>query len=163
MIGLRVLVSLGAVLALLWWLHRRLTAGPRARAASPVSVVAKQGIGAKASIVVIDVEGSRLVLGVTEQSVSVLQSGETPAPAEEFAKSMDAATSGGPAPIELFGRPTFGSALAETFTPAQFARRAGFGFFNPTSQAQSALGSRDRWRDRLSSTAQAATTLRRAR
>ncbi|WP_403021940.1 FliO/MopB family protein [Salinibacterium sp. GXW1014] len=158
MIGLRVLVSLGAVLALLWWLHRRLTAGPRARAASPVSVVAKQGIGAKASVVVIDVEGSRLVLGVTEQSVSVLQSGETPAPAVEFAKSMDAATSSGPAPIELFGSPK-----GAQFTPAQFARRAGFGFFNPTSQAQSALGSRDRWRDRLSSTAQAATTLRRAR
>src|SRR5690554_3019385 len=142
MIGLRVLVSLGAVLALLWWLHRRLTAGPRARAASPVSVVAKQGIGAKASVVVIDVEGSRLVLGVTEQSVSVLQSGDAPAPAVEFAKSMDAATSSGPAPIELFGSPK-----GAPFTPGQFGGKGALA---------GAIRSPDTWR-------QAATTLRRAR
>lgn len=112
MIGLRVLLSLGAVLALLWWLHRKLSTGPRAAKVNPVSVVAKQGIGSKASIVVIDVEGSRLVLGVTEQSVSVLQSGDAPAPevvpaAAAFGRSMDAALKGGsmmPSPMPQFGQ-----------------------------------------------------------
>jgi flagellar protein FliO/FliZ len=157
MIGLRVLVSLGAVLALLWWLHRRLSRGPRAARVNPVSVVAKQGIGSKASVVVIDVEGSRLVLGVTEQSVSVLQSSEAPAPeiapAAAFAKSMDAAMESPAASVTPF--PGFGKGASfgsEQFGGAQFGKAASFG----KSPIAGSILSMDTWR-------QAATTLRRAR
>ena len=78
-VGLRVVLSLGVVLALLWVLQKRLVKGGRAgtRATSQVSVVARQGVGAKASVVVVDVEGERLVLGVTESRVSQLRSRAT--------------------------------------------------------------------------------------
>lgn len=79
-VGLRVVLSLGVVLALLWVLQKRLVKGGRAgtRATSQVSVVARQGVGAKASVVVVDVEGERLVLGVTESSVTVLAAADRP-------------------------------------------------------------------------------------
>ncbi|KTR41919.1 hypothetical protein NS263_03630 [Curtobacterium oceanosedimentum] len=83
---LRVAVSLGVVLALMWVLHRRATKGglgaakARGRRSAAVEVVGRQGLGGKASVVVVDVEGERLVLGVSEQSVSLLRSGPTPAP-----------------------------------------------------------------------------------
>jgi len=81
-VALRVALSLGVVLALLWVLQKRIAKGGLrpGRASAPVTVVARQGIGAKASVVVVDVEGERLVLGVTESSVTVLAAADVPAP-----------------------------------------------------------------------------------
>ncbi|GGK90064.1 flagellar biosynthetic protein FliO [Curtobacterium luteum] len=84
-IVLRVALSLGVVLALMWVLHRvsrkKLVGGKaHGRRSASVEVVGRQGIGGKASVVVVDVEGERLVLGVTEHGVSLLTSGATPAP-----------------------------------------------------------------------------------
>ncbi|WJX99442.1 flagellar biosynthetic protein FliO [Curtobacterium sp. 458] len=84
-IVLRVALSLGVVLALMWVLHRvsrkKLVGGKaHGRRAASVEVVGRQGIGGKASVVVVDVEGERLVLGVTEHGVSLLTSGAAPAP-----------------------------------------------------------------------------------
>jgi flagellar biosynthetic protein FliO len=102
-ITLRVALSLGVVLALMWVLHRRMAKGqfgagkkPRGRRSAAVEVVARQGIGGKASVVVVDVEGERLVLGVTEHGVSLLTSGEAPAP------ELTIVT----APVALPARPT---------------------------------------------------------
>lgn len=90
-VGLRVVVSLGVVLALLWYLQRRLSKGSlRTRKTNPVVVVGRQTIGPKASVVVVDVEGSRLVLGVTDGSITMLQSAEAP-PVVDFEESLDAA------------------------------------------------------------------------
>ena len=84
--GARVVVSLAVVLGLLWMLQRRLTRGSRKTAPGrPVTIVTKQAISPKASVVIIDVEGTRLLLGVTEHAVSVLQTGEAPEPAIEVA------------------------------------------------------------------------------
>ena len=81
--GLRVVVSLAVVVGLLWVLQRRLTRGSRASAASkPVRIVTKQAISPKASVVIIDVGDTRLLLGVTEHAVSVLQTGDIPAEVE---------------------------------------------------------------------------------
>lgn len=78
-LALRVLLSLGVVLALLFVLHRKVSKLNGTRAgAGLVSVVARQGLGAKASLVVVDAEGTRFYLGVTEQSVSVLHSASAP-------------------------------------------------------------------------------------
>jgi flagellar protein FliO/FliZ len=75
LVALRVALSLAVVLGLLWYVQRRVTGGPKAkRNASLVTVVGRQGIGQKASVVVVDVEGTRFILGVTEQSVNVLHS-----------------------------------------------------------------------------------------
>ena len=76
-VALRVLLSLAVVLGLLWVLQRRLSRGSGSRAANVVTVVGRQGLGQKASVVVVDVDGRRFVLGVTEQSISVLHDGES--------------------------------------------------------------------------------------
>jgi len=75
-VALRVILSLAVVLGLLWVLQRRLSRGAGSRAANVVTVVGRQGLGQKASVVVVDVDGRRFVLGVTEQSISVLHDGE---------------------------------------------------------------------------------------
>lgn len=72
-LGLRVLVSLGAVLAVIWYAHRRITRGRRVDpAARPITVISRQGISQKASVVIVEADGRRLVLGVTEHSINVL-------------------------------------------------------------------------------------------
>jgi flagellar protein FliO/FliZ len=92
--GARVVVSLVVVLGLLWMLQRRLTRGSRKNAAGhPVTIVTKQAISPKASVVIIDVDGSRLLLGVTEHAVSVLQTGDVPEPAIEAAPIVAAKAS----------------------------------------------------------------------
>jgi flagellar protein FliO/FliZ len=70
-VALRVLLSLAAVVGLLWFLQRRITKGTRStRATKLVNVVTRQPLAQKASVVVIDVEGKRFLLGVTENSVT---------------------------------------------------------------------------------------------
>lgn len=89
---LRVLVSLGAVLALVWWFQRRLTRGERASGAEPlVRVVTRQAISPKASVVVVETGGQRFLLGVTDASVSVLHTSEAEAaPAASFEVQLKA-------------------------------------------------------------------------
>jgi flagellar protein FliO/FliZ len=119
---LRVVVSLAAVLGVIWYLHRRVSRRQlrTKKKANPVTVVGKQGIAAKASVVVVDVDGRRLVLGVTEHSVSVLHSAEhAPVPEAEFAAVLaeaDALVSDAaaetPAPDAPPATPVAGSILA---------------------------------------------------
>jgi flagellar protein FliO/FliZ len=85
---LRVALSLGVVFGLLWVLHKRLAKGQfgkaqHGRRSASLEVVARKGIGGKSSVVVVDVEGERLVLGVSEHGVNLLTSGTAPAPALE--------------------------------------------------------------------------------
>ncbi|TFB83832.1 flagellar biosynthetic protein FliO [Cryobacterium algoricola] len=90
LVALRVALSLAVVVGLLWVLQRRMQKGTRrGPKASLVSVVGRQGLGQKASVVVVDVEGRRFVLGVTEQSVTVLH--DAVSPAESFATTLHAA------------------------------------------------------------------------
>ena len=78
-VALRVLLSLAAVVGLLWFLQRRITKGTQStRATKLVNVVSRQGLAQKASVVVIDVGGKRFLLGLTEHSVTVLDATELP-------------------------------------------------------------------------------------
>ncbi|WP_411720306.1 flagellar biosynthetic protein FliO [Mycetocola sp.] len=89
-VALRVLLSLAAVLALLWYAQRRITRGKaRGKAAELVTVVGRQGIGLKASVVVVDVEGTRFLLGVTEHAVTVLHSSDAPAASRATASDAE--------------------------------------------------------------------------
>lgn len=73
--GARVALALAAVLGLLVFLQRRITrGGKRERRTGPLEVVTRKGIGSKASVVLLDLDGTRFLLGVTEHSVSVLHS-----------------------------------------------------------------------------------------
>ncbi|NIJ05320.1 flagellar biosynthetic protein FliO [Frigoribacterium faeni] len=120
-VALRVALSLGVVLALLWVLQKRIAKGGLrpGRASAPVTVVARQGIGAKASVVVVDVEGERLVLGVTESSVTVLAAADVPAPVEpplalvaSSAPAVEAPQEARVTPIVPVASPSFDAVLA---------------------------------------------------
>ena len=83
-LGLRVFVALGAVLGLMWLLQRRLGKGTgRRRADRALTIVSRQSVGQKASVVVVDAAGQRFLLGVTEHAVNVLHTGDIPAEAED--------------------------------------------------------------------------------
>lgn len=85
-LGLRVFVALGAVLGLMWFLQRRLGKGTgRRRADRALTIVSRQSVGQKASVVVVDASGQRFLLGVTEHAVNVLHTGDIPAEAEQAA------------------------------------------------------------------------------
>jgi flagellar protein FliO/FliZ len=86
-LGLRVLVALGAVLGLMWFLQRRIGNAKgkgRRRASRTLSVVSRQSVGQKASVVVIDAGDRRFLLGVTEHSINVLHAGDIPVEALEI-------------------------------------------------------------------------------
>ncbi len=94
----RVVVSLVAVFGLMWLVQRKLRTGGAATRAKALSVVARQSVGQKASVVLVDTGGQRLLLGVTEHGIAVLHTGEAPEPepvdagaptAQMFAASTD--------------------------------------------------------------------------
>ena len=86
---LRVLVSLAAVFGLLFYLRKRLGARFGAPAAAQLNLVERRNLGPRSSVVLLDVQGRRYLLGVAESSISVLDSFEAPepvsAPAPEIA------------------------------------------------------------------------------
>lgn len=114
-LALRVLLSLAAVLAVIWYAHRRLTRGGRLpRATKTVNVVTKQAISQKASVVVMDVDGQRFLLGVTDQSVTVLNTSDTPITEQTLAVLNR------PAPRAVASpRPTGGAAFARVLAQTQ--------------------------------------------
>jgi len=122
-IALRVLVVLAVIVLVLWYVQRRVTKGRGAsRRTNAVNVVGRQGIGPKASVVVVDVDGNRFVLGVTERQVSVLHTGERPHDADvrplrpvrkTFAKELPGAAESAP---EATGTGGTGNATGSTGT-----------------------------------------------
>ena len=118
-VALRVLLSLAAVVGLLWFLQRRISKGTRStRATKLVNVVTSQGLAQKASVVVIDVEGKRFLLGVTEHTVTVLDATELPV--------IDTAAAFESALTEAEAAPSVRKSAATTIPfPQQFDPRTG--------------------------------------
>ena len=87
---LRVALSLGAVFALIWYAQRKIGKGRKVRSTAAIGLVTRQSLGAKSSVVVVEVDGQRLLLGVTEQSITVLQTTPIPEPepAPDFAATL---------------------------------------------------------------------------
>ncbi|MCH2559509.1 MAG: flagellar biosynthetic protein FliO [Alcanivorax sp.] len=84
-----VLLLLVGVILLCGWLLRRLAPG-QGRDARLLTVVASRAVGAKERVVVVDVDGTRLVLGVGGGRVSRLHQYPAPdAPADDGAPSAD--------------------------------------------------------------------------
>lgn len=77
---LRVVLSLGCVLGLIWFAGRKLsgTAGVRRQRSVPMSVMGRQSLGKGAGIALVEVAGRVLLLGVGEQGVRVLIEVEPP-------------------------------------------------------------------------------------
>lgn len=118
-LALRVLLSLGAVVAVVWYVQRRVTRIQRgSKAGDPVKVIARRGVGQKAAVVIVEASGKRFTLGVTEQTVNVLHTEDAPEPApvtepqeasaDAFARAMagaaEAPASTGARRRELQGR-----------------------------------------------------------
>lgn len=80
---LRVGLSLTVVLVLLWMAQKRFAKSGRHGEPSVVEVVGRRNVGTKASVVVVESDGQRFLLGVTEHSINVLHSSEAPPPAVE--------------------------------------------------------------------------------
>ncbi len=61
------------MLGALWFLQRRLARGAQRRQSTEtVRVLGRQSLSPKAKVVVVEIEGSRYVLGVTERGISVV-------------------------------------------------------------------------------------------
>ena len=97
MLALRVILSLAAVVAVLWLAQRKVTSHQtRSRKGEALTVVARRGVGSKAAVVLVDTGGQRFLLGVTEQAVNVLHTGDAPVeePAAEPVPAAPAAGAG---------------------------------------------------------------------
>ncbi|HEX9227026.1 MAG TPA: flagellar biosynthetic protein FliO [Arthrobacter sp.] len=73
----RVVLALAVVLGLIWYTQKRLGRG-QAGPEKLITVVTRQGLSQKASVVMVDADGTRFMLGVTEQSVTVLHTAVAP-------------------------------------------------------------------------------------
>jgi len=118
---LRVVVALGVVLAVIWVAHRQLSRRRSgSKKASLVQVVARQSLSPKASVAIVDADGRRLVLGVTEHGVSVLSDRPAPVHDAEFDAVLAAAVAPAePVPVEASAQPS-----ADTDADAPPTRRA---------------------------------------
>lgn len=114
-LALRVLLSLAAVLGIIWYAQRRISKGTRSKAGKAINIVGRQGIGAKASVAVIDMDGKRFLLGVTEHQVTILHTSDAPvAPAEAFSQVLEVETgeNAKPSALEPAKGPLAGSILS---------------------------------------------------
>lgn len=122
-LALRVILSLAAVLGVIWYAQRKISKGTRAKQGKTITVVGRQGVGAKASVAVIDVDGKRFLLGVTEHSVNILHTSDTPeAPAEAFSRVLT--EEGGDVAVEAVRPVGSSTALAGSILSADTWRRA---------------------------------------
>lgn len=95
-LALRVVVSLAAVLGVIWFAQRRLTKGKLLqKVVREIRVVGRQSLGSKASVVLIEADGKRMMLGVTDHSITLLDSSPAktdPAVQRQPAQSQPAST-----------------------------------------------------------------------
>ncbi|CAJ0791276.1 Flagellar protein FliO [Ralstonia psammae] len=103
-------VVLAMIVAAGWLLRRlqqRAGMGPGGRRSQVITVVAQQMLGAREKVVVVDVEGTWLVLGVTQQHVQTLHT--LPRPAEAASTPDDTSGDGTSGPSKP---PRFADALS---------------------------------------------------
>jgi flagellar protein FliO/FliZ len=98
---LRVVLALAVVFGLLWVVQRKVAGNKRTQTVAPIQVLGRQRVSPKASVVMIEADGKRFVLGVTDQAVTVVHAETTSAtpvelssdnPADAFARSMRTVT-----------------------------------------------------------------------
>ena len=73
-LGLRVALSLACVLGVLWFLARRLqgTGAVKRQRTAALSVVARQSLGGRTGVALVEIGDRRLLLGVSEHGVNLL-------------------------------------------------------------------------------------------
>lgn len=88
---LRVGLALAVVMLLLWMAQKRFAKGNSGAAGVQLEVVSRRNVGQKASVVMVDADGQRFLLGVTEHNVNVLHSGPAPVPDPVFSHALNQA------------------------------------------------------------------------
>jgi flagellar protein FliO/FliZ len=87
-LALRVVVSLAVVIGAIWFVQKRLGRAAKVKSKSkPIAMIARQTVGVKASVAVVEFGAKRFLLGVTEHGISVLDSTEIEAPETSTATS----------------------------------------------------------------------------
>jgi len=135
LLALRVVVALGVVIGVIWFLRRRNSpSGRTRRAQKPVTVIARQNLAPKVSVAVVEFGGKRFLLGVSDHGVTVLHDEElevaeeapaavpAPAPAlvavdtsRDFATTLtlaEKATAAAPPRVRLVRDPSIDAAFA---------------------------------------------------
>lgn len=127
LLALRVIVALGVVIAVIWYLRRRNSAtGKDRRARKPITVVARQNLAPKVSVAVVDFGGKRFLLGVSEHGVTVLHDEEQETAdelsVETFAQTLSVAERAAATGRPTAGTPVTGAPVTGTPTPVRLAR-----------------------------------------
>jgi len=91
----RVLVSLAAVLGVMWVIARRLRGNGKARATKLIEVLGRQQVSKGASVAVVRIGEQALVLGVTDNQVTVLSDTDLAAARSVVAENEASRRSGG--------------------------------------------------------------------
>ncbi|MDQ1565080.1 MAG: flagellar protein FliO/FliZ [Actinomycetota bacterium] len=105
-LALRVVVSLAVVIGAIWFVQKRLGRAAKVKSKSkPIAMIARQTVGVKASVAVVEFGAKRFLLGVTEHGISVLDSTEIAAAetspvtsGRHFADALSQVESGAPSP-----------------------------------------------------------------
>lgn len=118
-LALRVVVSLSAVLGVIWFAQRRLTKGKLLqKVVREIRVVGRQSLGSKASVVLIEADGKRMMLGVTDHSITLLDS--SPAKADHNAAAPPKTVSPSQPQPSLQPQPS-AEASAQSSSPSEAA------------------------------------------
>lgn len=83
--ALRVAVSLALIIGLIWFVQRKSAKWTRGKGRRPITVIAKQSLGGKSRLVIVEADGTQFVLGVSDTSVVVLKSRDAASFAEALA------------------------------------------------------------------------------
>ena len=172
-IVLRSVLSLTAVLGLIWYAGRKLNdsangqggdgflarlvsgaggtrrTGRRGQPAVTVTVVARQVLGAKASLAVVDVGDQRLVLGVTEGGVNVLSTQTIP-PVDELGDELATARSEVREEITLAPVLTKPTLVPDAAPVPEVPQAAVLALARPAGPLDSSILSPTTWRQTLS-------------
>lgn len=138
---LRVIISLAAVFGLLFYLRKRLGARFGAPEVSQLKIVERHSVGPKSSVVLLDVQGRRYILGVSESSVNLLDSFEANEPAvPEEAENTAGSSRAFAAVLESQGKPLIPSEAKTKVLPAANASTtAGNSVLEPHSNTPTSL------------------------
>lgn len=113
---LRVGLSLAVVLGLMWLAARALGGGAARRGQGVIDVVARQPLTRNSSVAVVRIAGKALVLGVTDNQVTVLGEADLPEPpavepSRRTPGNPGATTDGGPLAGSILSRKTWRSTV----------------------------------------------------
>jgi flagellar protein FliO/FliZ len=101
-LALRVIVSLAVVIGAIWFVQKRLGRAAKVKSKSkPIAMIARQTVGVKASVAVVEFGAKRFLLGVTEHGISVLDSTEIEPVEIEAVEIEEAETVAQPSRVSL--------------------------------------------------------------